>query len=163
VFIVSTSADRTTSARKPLYKRGWFWLIVAVIVIAAIASSQGSDDGATGATPSTGGPQSSAPAAEQPAADDPLSDDGWTVSDIQIETTAIGPSISGRVTNNEDETRTGVWTLTVFSNGQRVYDAMGSASDVEAGSTATVTFVGTSQDEIAGDPATFTYELQSDI
>lgn len=50
----------------------------------------------------------------------------------------------------------------MFSNGQRIGDFQGAANDVEAGTTSTVTFIGTT-DQLPGDPATYTYEFQSEF
>src|SRR4051812_43726040 len=146
--------------KKPIFKKVWFWLlvIVAVIIIATVA---GGGDSETASAP---GSATSAPAdgsAEAPA-DDPLSDGGWTVSDIQVERTQFGDSITARVTNTEDHAQTGVFTLTIFGpDGARIAEAMGSANDVEAGQASTVTFIGSSTtDSLPGDPATYTYEFQ---
>lgn len=147
--------------KKPLLKRPVFWIAAIVVVFLLIAISQcGHDDAPVSASPSTGGPASGSSSA--PAADDPLSDGGWGVSDIQIADSQFGTSVTARVTNGRDATRTGLFTLTVFSNGQRIGDFSGSASDVEAGQTSTVTFVG-STEHLDGDPTTFTYEFQNDL
>jgi hypothetical protein len=153
--------------KKPIFKRVWFWLlvIVAVTAVYAVAGSGGSE------TASAPGTAASAPAggsAETPAeapADDPLSDGGWTASDIQVERSQFGDSITARVTNNEDSSRTGVFTLTIFGpDGARIGETMGSANEVEAGQASTVTFIGTSStDSLPGDPATYTYEFQNDM
>jgi len=154
--------------KKPIFKKVWFWLlvIVAVVIIAKVAGGGGSED--TASAPGTAGTATADGSAEAPAeapADDPLSDGGWTASDIQVERTQFGDSITARVTNNEDTARTGVFTLTVFGpDGARIGETMGSANEVEAGQAATVTFVGSSTtDALPGDPATYTYEFQNDL
>lgn len=175
--------DPQAPGRKPIYKRAWFWVaVVAALLIIGIAAGQGGDnDGETSATTATGrtgqpaesttaSKSSEAPATTAPEpepvepspAEDPLTDNGWTASDIQVEQSEFGTSITARIKNNEATTRTGIWTLTVFSGGQRIHNATGSASDVEPGQTATVTFIGTTE-QLPGDPATYTYELQSDF
>ena len=95
---------------------------------------------------------------------DPLSDGGWTASDVQVEVTQFGTSITGRITNTDAASRSGIFTLTIFdAAGARIGETQGSVSDVEAGGTATVTFIGmTSTEQLPGDPATYTYELQND-
>jgi hypothetical protein len=157
--------DQPTAApRKPFYRRAWFWLLViAAIVIIAVASGRGGDK-AVQTAPSTGAPApqagSSAPAA-QPA-DDPLSDGDWTASDIRVDAQSFGTTITARVTNGQSGTRSGVFTLTVFSNGAVVATGHGAANDVEGGSTASVQFLAT-EDLSSVDPATLTYELQTDF
>ena len=151
--------------KKPIFKKVWFWLlvIVAVIIIAKVAgggdSNSASAPGAAASAPAEGSAKASAPA------DDPLSDGGWTASDIQVERTQFGDSITARVTNDKDTSRTGVFTLTIFGpDGARIGETMGSANDVEPGQAATVTFVGnTTSDALPGDPATYTYEFQNDM
>ena len=153
---------------KPIYKRVWFWLlaIVAVIAIVAVAGGGGSDTTAsapgTAETAPADGAAGEAPS-EAPA-DDPLSDGGWTASDIQVERSQFGDSITARVTNTEDSSQTGVFTLTVFGpDGTRIGEAMGSANEVEAGQASTVTFLSSSTEALPGDPATWTYEFQNDL
>lgn len=157
------TAERPTG--KPIYKKLWFWLAVLVVVVIVIAATSGGGDEPTRENaPTTGQAVEESPAsepAEEPA-DDLLADDDWKVSDIQLSDSPIGTSITARVTNNADETRTGVFTLTIFENGQMVTSTQGSASDVEAGSTATVTFIGTTDDSISAD-GNYTYEFQSDF
>jgi hypothetical protein len=151
------------------------------VAIIAIAVSQGGSDGeesASGAAPTTAETQETAasgepaneepaepsePVAEEPPAeDDPLSDGDWTLSDVQIERTEFGDGITARVTNNADESRTGIFTLTIFgADGSRIGESSGSVNDVEAGGTATVTFIGTTE-ALPGDPATYTYAFQDD-
>ena len=149
--------------KKPIFKKVWFWLlvIVAVIIIATVANS--GDGGETASAPGTA---TTAPADGSAApADDPLSDGGWTASDIQVERTQFGDSITARVTNTETSSRTGIFTLTIFGpDGARIGDVTGSANEVEAGQSSTVTFIGTSStDSLPGDPATYTYEFQNDL
>jgi hypothetical protein len=152
--------------KKPIFKKVWFWLlvIVAVIIIATVANS---GDGETASAPgtATNAPADGSAAPAEAPADDPLSDGGWTASDIQVERTQFGDSITARVTNTEVQAQTGVFTLTIFGpDGARIGETMGSANDVEPGQTATVTFVGTSStDSLPGDPATYTYEFQNDL
>jgi hypothetical protein len=154
--------------KKPIFKKVWFWLLVIVAVVIIATVTGGGDDETTASAPGTA---ESAPAdgsAEAPAAapaDDPLSDGGWTASDIQVERTQFGDSITARVTNDKDTSRTGVFTLTIFGpDGARIGETMGSANDVEPGQAATVTFVGnTTSDALPGDPATYTYEFQNDM
>lgn len=163
----ATQSHEQAPAKKPFYKKWWFWLIAVIVVIIIATQAGGSGDGETGATPSTGGVESSAPEAPaedaSPApADDPLSDDGWTASSISVDAQSFATTITARITNNESGTRSGAFTLTVFSNGEVVTAANGFVNDVEGGSTNTVTFMST--DDLSGvDPATFTYELQNDF
>jgi hypothetical protein len=152
---------------KPIYKRVWFLALLAVVAIAIIASASagGSDSSGSASGSGTGtGVAVDAPAADAPPADDPLSDGGWTAADIQVERSQFGDSITARVTNTEDSAQTGIFTLTVFGpDGTRIGEAMGSANEVEAGQTSTVTFLSSSTDSLPGDPATWTYELQNDL
>lgn len=154
--------------KKPFFKKVWFWLlvIVAIAIIAAVAGGGGSETASAPGTSESApadGSTAEAPAAEAPAEDDPLSDGGWTASDIQLERTQFGDSITARVTNNEDSAATGIFTLTVFGpDGARIGEVTGSANDVEPGQAATVTFVGTTEN-LPGDPATYTYEFQNDL
>jgi len=152
--------------KKPIFKKVWFWLlvIVALTIIATVAGR--GDSETTASAPGTAATaDGSAEAPAEAPADDPLSDGGWTASDIQVERTQFGDSITARVTNTEDNAQTGVFTLTVFGpDGARIGETMGSANDVEAGQTATVTFIGsTTTDSLPGDPATYTYEFQNDL
>ncbi|WP_142458547.1 hypothetical protein [Geodermatophilus aquaeductus] len=149
--------------KKPIFKKVWFWLLV-IVAIAIIATVAGGGGGESASAPGT---SESAPAdgstAEAPAQDDPLSDGGWTASDIQLERTQFGDSITARVTNNEDSAATGIFTLTVFGpDGARIGEVTGSANEVEPGQAATVTFIGTTEN-LPGDPATYTYEFQNDL
>lgn len=160
--------------KKSFFKRPIFWIlvIVVIVIIAIIAGNSGGSGNNSANAPSTGAPQSSAapssgvgattsPAAPK-ASDDPFSDGGWKISDIQVQPGQFGTSVTGRVTNQTNATKTGVFTLTIFSNGQRIADVQGSANNVEAGQTSTVTFIGTTQN-LPGDPSTYTYEFQSDF
>jgi hypothetical protein len=150
--------------KKPIFKKVWFWLlvIVAVIIIAKVA---GGGDSKTASAPGSADSQSAESTAAEAPADDPLSDGGWTASDIQVERTQFGDSITARVTNNKDTSRTGVFTLTIFGpDGTRIGKTMGSANEVEPGQASTVTFIGSSTtDALPGDPATWTYEFQNDM
>lgn len=149
----------TIKKKKPIYKRVWFWAAIALVVIIGAASTGGgnttsSSSGAPGAT--TGQPsQAAAPS------DDPLSDGGWTATDIQARTDQYGTTYTARVTNTEGQTRSGLFTLTVFGDGKRIGNATGAANKVEAGQTATVTFIPTT-DAVPGDPKAWAYELQTD-
>lgn len=145
--------------KKKSHRGLWVLLIVAAIVVVGIIVSSGGDDSTSVAAGIDAAPTSGASPTAQ---DDPLEDGGWVASDIQVKREQFGTSITARIQNTEDHSRTGVFTLTVFSGGQRIYEAMGSANDVEAGSTATVTFVGTT-DDLDGDVASYTYELQNDM
>jgi hypothetical protein len=167
-----TAPTPAPAKKKSLFKRPLFWvLVIVVLVIVIIASSAGGSDKPGPASTSTGAPQSSAASAgavgatSAPAAkptDDPFADGGWTASDIQVEKSQFGTSVSARVTNTGDVTKTGVFTITIFSNGQRIADVQGSASDVEPGTASTVKFIGTTQ-TLPGDPSTYTYEFESDF
>lgn len=157
--------------KKSFFKRPIFWIlvIIVIVIIAAASSCNGGNSPTSNAAPSTGSPQSSSAAPSSssaspavPSTDDPFLDGGWKISDIQVQPGQFGTSISGRVTNQTNATKTGVFTLTIFSNGKRIADVQGSANDVEAGQTATVTFIGTTQN-LPGDPATYTYDFQSDF
>jgi hypothetical protein len=72
----------------------------------------------------------------------------------------MGSSVTARITNTESKSRSGLLQITIFdASGARIGQVAGAANDVAAGSTATVTFIGTT-DTFPGDPATYTYELQ---
>jgi hypothetical protein len=157
--------------KKPIYKRVWFWLLVGIAVIIIAANSGGDEDGGTtAADPSqpaaeqpadSGGStaESPAPAPEPAPQDDPMEDDGWVLGEVQVETGLIN-SLTARITNNENSTRSAFFTITVLGpDGSLVGNATGAANDVEPGVTATVTLL--SSEDLEGDPATFTYELQS--
>lgn len=175
--------------KKPLYKRVWVWIVgLILVVVLGQAVSGGGDSGAPAAAPAASptveaapSTESSAPAPtsaeattaapaptptvaspEEEVADD-LSDDEWAASDIQVERSEFGDSVTARVTNNADGPRTGVFTLTIFdASGERIGQTMGSASDVAPGDTDTVTFIG-STEPFPGDPATYSFEFQSDF
>lgn len=166
-------ADPAHHSRKPIYKRWWFIVgavLLGTFVAAAIAAGQADPTSSPTApaeaqiqtAPAPITPEQPTPPAAAPADDDPLSDGGWAASDIQIEQDQFGTGITAQVTNTEGITRTGVFTLTVFSDGQRIYQANGAANAVEAGQTATVTFIG-STESIGDDPSRFTYQFQSDF
>src|SRR4051794_16011068 len=55
--------------------------------------------------------------AEAPAADDPLADGAWTASEITSSTEYGITSVTARVTNTSDSTRSGMFTLTAFDQG----------------------------------------------
>ena len=155
--------------KKPIFKKVWF----------SAAGHRGLDhhrDGrralATAKPPPIRHPapprlaDGSAEAPAEAPADDPLSDGGWTASDIQVERTQFGDSITARVTNTEDNAQTGVSTLTVFgpmAHASGEYE--GSANDVEAGQSATRRPSSTAQPPTArrATPPPYTYEFQNDL
>lgn len=63
---------------------------------------------------------------------------------------------TARIHNAENETRTGGFTLTFIYNGNVAGTAQGTASDVEGGATATVTFF--SLDPFVAGPLTFDFQ-----
>jgi hypothetical protein len=137
-------------------------LLAIVLSIAISAAFAGAVDDAIDAasTPSavTPGPADDS----APADNDPLSDGGFSASDIQVENGGFGTAITARVTNNENTSRSALFTLTIFdANKNRIGETQGSVNDLEAGQAATVTFIGTT-DQLPGDPGTYTYELQTD-
>ncbi|WP_211202853.1 hypothetical protein [Geodermatophilus dictyosporus] len=158
--------------KKSIYKRVWFWLLAGLAVIIIAAAAGGGGDGETSAadptTPTAEQPADSGGSAAEPPApapapappqDDPLEDDGWVLGEVQVETGLVN-SLTARITNNESSTRSAFFTITVLGpDGSLVGSAVGAANDVEAGVTATVTLL--SSEDLEGDPATFTYELQS--
>lgn len=145
--------------KTPVYKRVWFWLLVIVtlIVVFAIVGVSGSS---SSSAPASG--TASVPGASTPADDDPLSDGGWTLSDVQVDSVQYGyTNLSARVTNTEDSTRSGLFTLTIFNGDERVGQTSSSVADVEAGQAATVQFM--VSEELPGDSTLWSYELQSDL
>ena len=157
--------------------------LAAVLLLAGCASS--ADDGGSAAESSAvessvGGPSpvvpstsaapppvvsSSAappPAVSSSAEDDDLADKGWRISDIQAETKFGITAVSGRLTNEKTEARTGLFTLTIFAGEQRVGTCTGSASEVAGNDTVTAQFV-CNPIEVPGDPGGFTYELKSTL
>lgn len=163
--------------KKPIYKKVWFWLLVGLGLIIVIAALSGGDGDAPKVEPSSGQaiestpveapaePSAEAPT-EPPAAvpdDDPLTDDDWTITEVMLnDSSGFGTAITARVTNNADSTRTALMTLTIFENGKMVTSTSGAANDVEAHSTATVTFIGTMDGELPAN-GNYTYELQVDF
>lgn len=166
------TAPQQQQPQSPAKRRRWLLPAlggVAAVVVAGAALGGGTDDPAAPASPQ--------PVAEQPAGDspapapapepepaapaDPLTDNGWTASQIAVTTEYGYTSVEARLTNGGDSVQTAMFTLTAFDPaGAMVGSVTGSASDVEAGSTATVRFV--AADELPGDPATWTWELQVD-
>jgi hypothetical protein len=162
-------------------------VVVAVIVAVGLFSTRGTSGAADPAAASSGGStaagggasasgQASAPAQSRSrgagssgstagggAAQDTaaLTDGDWTLSDVRAAVTATGTSFTARITNELDEARPGQWTLTVLSDGQRIFDSEAAADEVGAGETVDVTFVGTTT-QLPGDPASYTYALRSD-
>ena len=145
-------------------------IILSIAISSAFASSVNdaindapslpADVSASGAGDSTDNGQSSS--AQPATASDPLSDGGFTASDIQVEDGSLGTSITARVTNTDTTSRSGLFTLTIFdADKNRIGETQGSVNELEAGQTATVTFIGTT-DELPGDPATYSYQLQTD-
>jgi hypothetical protein len=133
-------------------------IILSIVISGAFASSVSDaiNDAAAQAA------DSSAPSADGSTDSDPLSDGGFTASDIQVEDSSFGTSITARVTNTDTSSRSGLFTLTIFdADKNRIGQATGSVNELEAGQTATVTFVGTT-DQLPGDPGTYSYELQTD-
>lgn len=162
---IPTSHQLRSTRRKPIYKRWWFWLAIAIVAIIIAGAISGGGDGSTntGQTGSTQATQPSAGTDPTTPADDYLTDNDWTASDIQAKTTQFGTSFTATITNKAKQTRTGLFTLTVYGpDGTRITNVSGSASDVEAGQSATVTFIA-STDQLPGDPATWTYRLQTDL
>jgi hypothetical protein len=161
--MTQTTDQPTAAPRKPFYRRAWFWLLViaAIVIIAVASNSKGGDSAAPGAQTSAPAPTGT-PVTPSAPADDPLSDGDWTASDIRVDAQSFGTTITARVTNGQSGTRSGLFTLTVFSNGAVVATGHGAANDVEGGSTASVQFLAT-EDLSSVDPATLTYELQTDF
>lgn len=164
-------------AKKPIFKKWWFWvgIIVLIVIIASAAGGGGdSNESSPAATTapqaqqsdpaSTGGAETSAaepaPTTEAAPADDPLADGDWAASDIQIENSQFGTSMTARVTNTGSDSLSGLFTITVFDQGgARIANFQGSASDVEPGSASTVTFIGTTE-TLEGDASTYSYEFE---
>lgn len=146
-----------------VHRQWWFWLLVwaamiaMVLVTAGCGTENSVEDGAAATGPSASPPQSAPP---RPG-ENQLADGGWQASDIRVEQTQFGLSITARVTNTQSSTRTGLFTLTLFKDGATVATASGAANDVEPGQTATVTFV--SSDNLTGGTEGLTYQFQSDL
>jgi hypothetical protein len=85
---------------------------------------------------------------------------GWHAVDIRVTITPVGPQATARVTNQQNATRTAVFTLTMLRNGQTVATASGSANQVPAGQTVTVQFVST---DILDSTDGLAYQFQSDF
>jgi hypothetical protein len=163
--------------KKPIWKRWWFWLLAIIGLFIVIGALSGGGDDPSSApdpqptmeqqqpapAPSEGQPTPEDEEAPPPAPTDPLSDGGWTASDIRAEGSQFGTSITARIVNEEDSTRSAVFTLSIFGpDGEFIGDTSGAVNDVEPGSAATVTFVGITED-LPGDPSEWTYELQNDF
>jgi len=165
--------------KQPLYNKWWFIALVAVVVLgivaAAVIDSMSEDDAArtpTNSTAVSSAPPSSsvseptptpssAPTADPtPPAGGVLTDGGWTLESVQLSDNGLG-NFGGtmRVVNSEGETRNGVFTLTLFLDGEVVGTAGGAVAQVEAGSTATVQLVSLDP-YVEGD---LTYDFQSEI
>lgn len=157
----------------------WFALCVLaaiVIVIIAVAIGGGGQNNdaaaAAGTTTQAGGATASSQPSHQasassaaPATADPMTDKQWTASDVQVQHTAYGDSITARITNNASKARSGVFTLTIFdANHHRIGQAQGSADGVRPGQTVTTTFIGDATGQgLPGDPSTYDYQLQTDM
>jgi hypothetical protein len=152
--------------KKAILRRPLVWVILGIlflIIVIAIGMAGGEKPTPTAATSSS----SSAVLAPEPGAPtvdpDPLSDGDWTASDIQVNQSQFGDSITALVTNSANTTRSGLFTLIVYDQlGVRIGTATGAASDVEPGTASIVTFV-SAERAIGGDPSTWTYILQSDL
>lgn len=173
--------DVTQPTPQPKARRRWPWVVGAgvLLLIGVAAVTGGGDDTATrvadvvttgpaapsgegaGLAPKAPAEKAPAPAAPAPVQDDPLSDGVWSASQLTPSTAYGTTSVTARVTNTGDTTRTAMLTLTAFDPaGVMVGTATGSTTDVEAGGTATVQFF--SMDELPGDPAGWSWELQVD-
>lgn len=144
-------------------RRKWPWILaglaVLLVIIVAISSGGGSSSGQYSSTPSMTAPQPT----PSPVAANPLSDKGWTVSDIQVTRSSSIPDVSARLTNSTGASATGSFTLTIWgADGTRLAAVDGYADNVGAGQTVTTTFIG-SQDKLTGDPATYHYQLQTNV
>lgn len=92
----------------------------------------------------------------------PLSDGGWALSQILTAYSSRGTAIEAQVVNTRDQPRSGTFTLTILGpDGARLRQTHGSAPDVAAGATVTVTFVAAT-DPLPGDPAGYTYQFHAD-
>lgn len=152
---IEPGADRSA----PRKRRRWPWIVAVYVVLLVVGIVIGSC-AVDRATVSNAGPTASS-ASQPPAAPaDPMTSKGWHAADIRVTTDQFGTQITARVTNQQNETRTSVFTLTMLRNGQTVATATGSASDVPAGQTVTVQFVST--DKLT-DTAGLEYQFQSDF
>jgi hypothetical protein len=89
-------------------------------------------------------------------------DEGFVVQSLRVRSDGLG-NIAGttRITNTNDRTLTITFTITFLkSNGSVVGRATGSANEVMAGSTVTVSLV--SQDPISALPSPFRYRFRVD-
>ena len=154
---------------KKMLKFGAIAFLV-LIVIGAIAS-QGDDSNTTAATTTsttTGGSAStpapnnttnatsSAPAAKS---DGKASDGGWVLESTKFEASLGDFGGTARITNTEDSTRSGSFTLTLFKGDEQVGTVTGFASDVESGKTVTVQLIST--DDYVSGP--YRVEFQNDF
>lgn len=148
-------------------------LLLAPAVLLALAAcndTTGTDNNAAVTPPSHTSSDvptsSSAPAiatttskSNPPASD--LSDKDWKASDIQVENSQFGTSVTAEITNAAKSSRSGIFTITIYMGDKRIYNAQGAAQEVSAGQTVTVTFIGTT-DKLPGVASDYTYKFQCD-
>lgn len=148
----------STAHSKPFYKRPLLWVLAAVVIVLAIAiGSSGSGPVTAAGDPQTPGSSSVGPS--QP--NNPLSDDSWTVGDVVPHKDEFMTTVTARILNGAPEERSAFFTMSVFdANGALLGSLSGAANNVGPSETATVELLAT--DDIAGDPAGWSYELQAD-
>lgn len=141
-------------------------LFIGFIILVASCSAIASSGNDSASTTSNGDPAAKSSESNKstesakPKTDGKLADGGWVVESQTLKNDGLG-SFGGtaRITNTNDGTESGLFTLTVFKAGKQVASLTGSSSDVEAGKTVTVTFI--SSDKYVSGP--YTYDFQNDF
>jgi hypothetical protein len=88
------------------------------------------------------------------------SDKGWVVQSLNVKRDFVG-AFDGtvRLTNSNDSSRSGAFTITLFRSGKQIGVLQGTADDVVAGKTVTVSLV--SEDHFSA--GSFSYDFQADL
>lgn len=118
-------------AKKPVYKRWWFWVVAIIILIGiggAAGNNKNQENETTKSTSSTATPAPTKKADEKPRL---TLDDGWQVDKSNPYMTKV----AGTVSNNSDKAISGYIQITfsaLDTSGANVGDCLANANTVDA-------------------------------
>jgi hypothetical protein len=160
-------AQRPWVARHKILTALAAFVVLGVIVSATGGGSKKADTSAsdplTSSAPAAAAApaETTAPVAAAPAADTGKPNDkGWVVQSLRTKDDGLGDfGGSARITNTNDSSKTGTFTITLSTGGKVIATLQGSASGTSSGQTVSVDLI--SQDKYSA--AAYTYDFQTDV
>lgn len=125
--------------KKPVYKRVWFWIIVAVVVMALIGSLTGGNDSSSESNGATSAPRGAATSAteadetEIAAADEETEADNEPTLVLHATATGNGSVVWGSDGSTNTEEFTGEWSKTLTGEEATGYYSLFVSGDFMAG------------------------------